>query len=109
MTHTKTHMKKHHTTKPDTPKKAPLIDLPSHPEEAQQVARLVIRHGIMRADDMPEEAANRLAAMALMLGYVTDREYTLALATVEELWSTYPYSRTQPAYSIARAMALRPV
>jgi serine/threonine protein kinase len=54
----------------------------------------------------PEQEADYTALATMVMGYVTDREYTLALATVEELWATYPYSRTQPAYSIARAMSL---
>lgn len=54
----------------------------------------------------PAQEADYTALATMVMGYVESRDYTLALATVEELWATYPYSRTQPAYSIARAMSL---
>jgi serine/threonine protein kinase len=62
-------------------------------------------------DPVPELTADQKAdyrALAGMIqGYIGNGEYANALASVETLLATYPQARTQPAYSIARAMALR--
>jgi len=55
----------------------------------------------------PDQKADYQALAGMVLGYTQDGEYANALAAVEELLSTYPQSRTQPAYSVARAMALQ--
>lgn len=55
----------------------------------------------------PDQKADYQALAGMILGYTQDGEYANALAAVEELLSTYPQSRTQPAYSVARAMALQ--
>jgi serine/threonine protein kinase len=54
-----------------------------------------------------EQRADYQALAAMIQGYIGDREYANALASVETLLSNYPHARTQPAYSIARAMALK--
>lgn len=53
-----------------------------------------------------EQKADYQALAGMIQGYVADGEYASALASVDMLLSTYPQSRTQPAYSIARAIAL---
>jgi len=55
----------------------------------------------------PDQKADYQALVGMVLGYTQDGEYANALAAVEELLSTYPQSRTQPGYSVARAMALQ--
>jgi serine/threonine protein kinase len=55
----------------------------------------------------PDQKADYQALAGMVLGYTQDGEYANALAAVEELLSTYPQARTQPAYSVARAMALQ--
>jgi len=42
----------------------------------------------------------------MIQGYIDNREYGNALASVETLLKEYPQARLQPAYSIARAVAL---
>ena len=54
-----------------------------------------------------EQKADYQALAGMIQGYIQDGNYANALASVEELLSTYPQARTQPAYSIARAMALK--
>ena len=54
-----------------------------------------------------EQRADYLALVGMIQGYTQDGNHTNVLASVEELLSTYPQARTQPAYSIARAMALK--
>jgi serine/threonine protein kinase len=54
-----------------------------------------------------EQTADYQALAGMIQGYIGEGQYANALASVETLLSTYPQSRTQPAYSIARAMALR--
>jgi serine/threonine protein kinase len=54
-----------------------------------------------------DQKADYKALAGMIQGYIGDREYANALASVETLLSTYPQARTQPAYSIARAMALK--
>ncbi len=54
-----------------------------------------------------EQTADYQALAGMIQGYIGDGQYANALASVETLLATYPQSRTQPAYSIARAMALR--
>lgn len=44
--------------------------------------------------------------VGMIQGYIASRDYTNALATIEEFLSTYPQARSQSAYSIFRAMAL---
>ncbi len=51
-------------------KPQPVIDLPPSPEDGERVLRLVNRFGIRRPDDSAEEAANRLASMALVLANI---------------------------------------
>ena len=62
------------------------------------------------APELPElsadEKADYQALAGMVIGYLEDGNHANALASVEELLSTYPQSRTQPAYSAARAMAL---
>jgi len=53
-----------------------------------------------------EQKADYQALAAMIQGYIGDGEYANALASVETLLDEYPQARTQPAYSIARAMAL---
>jgi len=55
----------------------------------------------------PEQKADYQALAGMVLGYTQDGEYANVLAAVGELLATYPQSRTQPAYSVARAMALQ--
>ena len=54
-----------------------------------------------------EQRADYMALVGMIQGYTQDGNPANALASVEELLSTYPQARTQPAYSIARAMALQ--
>jgi len=54
-----------------------------------------------------EQKTDYQALAGMIQGYIGDGQYANALASVETLLSTYPQSRKQPAYSIARAMALR--
>lgn len=54
----------------------------------------------------PDEKADYQALAGMVVGYLQDGNHANALASVEELLSTYPQSRSQPAYSVARAMAL---
>ena len=54
-----------------------------------------------------EQTADYQALAGMIQGYIGEGQYANALASVETLLSTYPQARTQPAYSIARAMALR--
>ena len=54
-----------------------------------------------------DQKADYQALAGMIQGYIGDGNYANALASVETLLSTYPQSRTQPAYSIARAMALK--
>ena len=54
-----------------------------------------------------DEKADYQALAGMVLGYTQDGEYANALAAVEELLATYPQSRIQPGYSVARAMALQ--
>lgn len=54
----------------------------------------------------PEQRADYQALAAMIQGYIGSREYGNALASVETLLKEYPQARIQPAYSIARAMAL---
>ena len=64
-----------------------------------------------RKDPAPEltadEKADYRALAGMIQGYIGKGEYANALASVETLLATYPQARTQPAYSIARAMALK--
>ena len=53
-----------------------------------------------------EQRADYTALAAMVQGYLKDREYANALATVDTLLSTYPQARIQPSYSIYRALAL---
>jgi len=55
----------------------------------------------------PDQKADYQALAGMVLGYTQDGEYANALAAVEELLSTYPQAQTQPAYSVARAIALQ--
>jgi serine/threonine protein kinase len=55
----------------------------------------------------PDQKADYQALASMVAGYIQDGKYANALAAVEELLSTYPQARTQPAYSVARAMALK--
>lgn len=55
----------------------------------------------------PEQNADYQALAGMIQGYIGDGQYANALASVEMLLSTYPQARIQPAYSIARAMALK--
>ncbi len=48
----------------------PAIELSHSPEDGARVLRLVNRFGIRRPDDSAEEAANRLASMALVLANI---------------------------------------
>lgn len=48
----------------------PAIELPQSPEDGERVLHLVSRYGIRREDDAPEEAALRLASMALLLANI---------------------------------------
>jgi serine/threonine protein kinase len=59
------------------------------------------------ADLSPEQRADYMALAGMIQGYIGDGQYGNALAAVEELLATYPQARTQPAYSIARAIALQ--
>ncbi|MCP5536142.1 MAG: hypothetical protein H7A51_07870 [Akkermansiaceae bacterium] len=54
-----------------------------------------------------EEKADYRAMAAMVQAYMEDGKYENALACIETLWATYPQSRDQPSYSIARAMALQ--
>ena len=54
-----------------------------------------------------EQRADYMALVGMIQGYTQDGNHANALASVEELLSTYPQARTQPAYSIARASALK--
>ena len=54
-----------------------------------------------------EQRADYTALVGMIQGYTQDGKHANVLASVEELLSTYPQARTQPAYSIARAMALK--
>jgi tetratricopeptide (TPR) repeat protein len=54
-----------------------------------------------------DQKADYKALAGMIQGYIQDGNYANALASVEDLLSTYPQARTQPAYSIARAMALK--
>ena len=54
-----------------------------------------------------EQKADYQALAGMIQGYIGDGQYANALASVEMLLSTYPQARTQPAYSIARSMALQ--
>jgi serine/threonine protein kinase len=57
--------------------------------------------------ELTEAQKNDYHALAGMIqGYIVSRDYTNALATVEELLATYSQARNQPAFSIMRAMAL---
>ena len=53
-----------------------------------------------------DEKADYQALAGMVVGYLQDGNYANSLASVEELLSTYPQSRSQPAYSVAKAMAL---
>jgi len=53
-----------------------------------------------------DEHADYPALAGMIQGYIDDGQYADALASVETLLSTYPQARTQPAYSVARAIAL---
>ena len=55
----------------------------------------------------PDQKADYQAHAAMIQGYLEDGNYPNALATVESLLATYPQSRKQPGYSIARATALK--
>jgi serine/threonine protein kinase len=55
----------------------------------------------------PDQKADYQALVGMVLGYTQDGKHANALAAVEELLATYPQSRTQPGYSVARAMALQ--
>jgi serine/threonine protein kinase len=55
----------------------------------------------------PDQKADYQAHAVLIQGYLEDGNYPNALATVESLLATYPQSRKQPAYSLARATALK--
>jgi hypothetical protein len=48
----------------------PAIELPNSPDDSERVLRLVNRFGGRREDDSPEEAAIRLASMALVLANI---------------------------------------
>lgn len=52
------------------------------------------------------QLADYRALAGMVQGYIASRDYTNALATIEELLATYSQARKQPAYSILRAMAL---
>lgn len=54
-----------------------------------------------------EQRADYMALVGMIQGYLQDGNHANVLASVEELLSTYPQARTQPAYSIARATALK--
>jgi serine/threonine protein kinase len=53
-----------------------------------------------------EQKADYTALASMIQGYIGAGEYANALAAVENLLSTYPQARRQPAYSMAKAMAL---
>ena len=53
-----------------------------------------------------ERRADYQALVAMIQGYLRERRYGNALATVKILLAEHPESREQPAYSIARAQAL---
>lgn len=55
----------------------------------------------------PDQLADYRALAGMVMGYLGDGNHANALASVEELLSTYPQSQGQPAYSAARAMALK--
>lgn len=54
-----------------------------------------------------DEKADYVALAGMIQGYLDDHRYDLALASVDELLSTHPQARGKPAYSVARAMALK--
>jgi serine/threonine protein kinase len=76
-----------------TPRAASPAAAPS--ESAGPVSRLT-----------PDQRADYLALATMVQRYLDEGQYANALASVEELLSTYPEARTQPGYSIARATAL---
>jgi len=63
--------------------------------------------GAAAAPELTEgQRADYTALAAMVQGYLGDREYANALASVDTLLATYPQARTQPGYSISRAAAL---
>lgn len=60
-----------------------------------------------QSDLTPDQRADYQALAGMIQGYISDGHYGNALASVEELLAAYPQARTQPAYSVARAMALK--
>ena len=79
--------------------KKPVQSVPRPAKEAQAKETL---------PELTEEQLVDYRALAGMIeGYIGSKEYASALASVEDLLSTYPQARTQPVYSIARAMALK--
>ena len=57
-------------------------------------------------DLSPGEQADYQALAGMIHGYIAEGNYANALASADTLLATYPQSRSHPAYSIARAMAL---
>ncbi len=78
-------------------------------KHAELESQSKVAHPIKSAvPELTEEQKNDYRALAgLVQGYLTDGKYDNALAAVEMLLSKYPQARTQPSYSIARAMALK--
>jgi hypothetical protein len=70
-------------TKRGATKEAPIIDLPSQPEEPEMVLQLLNRYRVCREDDTPEEGANRLSAMALMLSNLASAHLVASAEGIE--------------------------
>jgi tetratricopeptide (TPR) repeat protein len=85
------------------------VKLPTTPQPARDSANNTTSSKSTKVDEhgmTSEEREDYVATVGMIQGYMKDGKFSHALVAVDGLLENYPQARTQPAYSLIRAIAL---